>query len=52
VKGANKGPSKINPKSADVAESEILKLENEIEYLEKELDTLNERRKKIHLVSD
>ena len=52
VKGQNKGPSKINAKSADAAESEILKLENEIEFLEKELGTLNDRRKKIHLVSD
>lgn len=52
VKGQNKGPSKINAKSADAAESEILKLENEIEFLEKELDTMNERRKKINLVSD
>lgn len=52
VKGQNKGPSKINARSADAAESEILKLENEIEFLEKELGTLNDRRKKIHLVSD
>jgi len=52
VKGQIKGPSKINPKSADSTDSEILKLENEIEYLEKELGTLNDRRKKIHLVSD
>jgi hypothetical protein len=27
-------------------------LGDEIEYLEKELDTLTDRRKKIHLVSD
>lgn len=39
-------------KSGDTAESEIITLGNEIEFLEKELDQLNDRRKKIHLVSD
>jgi cell division protein FtsB len=43
---------KVNPKSADATESEIIKLSNEIEFLEKELSTLTDRRKKFHLVSD
>jgi len=30
----------------------LLSLGNEIEFLEKELETLNDRGKKIHLVSD
>lgn len=38
------------PKSS--ADHEIVSLHNEIEYLEKELETLNDRKKKIHLVSD
>ncbi len=42
----------INAKSADAAESEMLKLGSEIEFLEKELSTLTDRRKKFHLVSD
>lgn len=42
----------VNPKSADPVESEILKLGSEIEFLEKELGTLTDRRKKFHLVSD
>ena len=33
-------------------ESEILSLGNEIEFLEKEVSTLTDRRKKFHLVSD
>jgi len=41
-----------NPKSGDTAETEIITLGNDIEFLEKELDQLNDRRKKIHLVSD
>ena len=42
----------INAKSADATEAEILSLTSEIEYLEKELSTLTDRRKKFHLVSD
>jgi hypothetical protein len=42
----------INPKSADPIESEILKLGTEIEFLDKELGNLTDRRKKFHLVSD
>lgn len=45
-------PHKINAKSADSTESEILKLGNEIEFLEKELSHMTDRRKKFHLVSD
>ena len=47
---ASKKPA--NPKSGDSAETEIITLGNDIEFLEKELDQLNDRRKKIHLVSD
>jgi len=43
---------KVNAKSADPTESEILKLGSEIEFLEKELFTLTDRRKKFHLVTD
>lgn len=39
-------------KAVDTTEMEILTLSNDIEFLEKELDTLNDRKKKIHLVSD
>ena len=42
----------IAKSAADSSESEILTLGNEIEYLEKELEQLNDRGKKIHLVSD
>lgn len=46
-----KKPSKASTKG-DPVETEILSLGDEIEYLEKELETLTERRKKINLVSD
>ncbi|TNV72353.1 hypothetical protein FGO68_gene15193 [Halteria grandinella] len=41
-----------NPKQGDSTETEIITLGNDIEFLEKELEQLNDRRKKIHLVSD
>ena len=47
-----KVPTKANAKSADTSESEILKLTSSIQRMEKELETLNNRRKKIHLVTD
>ena len=43
---------KTNPKSADQTETEIMQLGNEVDFLEKELENLTDRRKKIHLVSD
>ncbi len=36
----------------DPTDKELIELGSEIEYLEKELENLNNRRKKIHLVSD
>jgi uncharacterized protein YlxW (UPF0749 family) len=52
VKGKAPTNSKTNAKNADTTESEIMTLGEEIEFLEKELDNLTDRRKKIHLVSD
>lgn len=46
------GSSRANSKQGDQIESEILNLGNDIEYLEKELETLTDRKKKINLVSD
>jgi hypothetical protein len=36
----------------DNTETEILQLGNEIEFLEREIETMNDRKKKINLVSD
>jgi len=52
VKGKAPTNSTANAKNADTTESEIMTLGEEIEFLEKELDNLTDRRKKIHLVSD
>ncbi len=52
VVSATSAQKKAGKKQGDATESEILELGNTIEDLERELEQLNDRRKKIHLVSD
>ena len=46
------GNSEIAIKKVSDQDHEIIELSDEIENLEKELETMNDRKKKIHLVSD
>lgn len=48
----NSNKLKDNKTSTVITPPEIVELTNEISFLEKELESLEDRKKKIHLVSD